>query len=480
MSPSGDSNRYLEHLPLTPLDQTSTRVYITNHLSFRLADPASGLAPLADGVNRLLSALPMLAGTVVPHVDDESKYQVLPFASESEQDSFLRVVHHDHPISTAQIPPWNPIPAEDQGNNSLISWAESCVSLRPIGDHEKKQPVLRFQANIMSDGLVLTMTYHHCIFDGTGAGIVLEALGECCRGPKPDEPLSLLSQLARDEVKLRQVLLDTRPVGHLDINNPKPMMANMVNENGSDKVSESPDNACLPTPITRMFSFCPVRLGRLKAHCNSLLPSPILSTNDVLTALLVIGMHEARGIPAPSGELVMAVNLRGRVHSLQLSSYLGNFVTALQVPLPPNRPPCECKINHADLQRVAQVASLIRQQVTSIDEQSVWQLIESKRVLNASAFTPSPFLVSVSSWRHMKTHSVDFGPTLGHIDSFEMDMPPFINSCVIMPRHMAKDPVWEVNITLANNRSFDAMVKNSLFHLEVETSVHTASGCSTL
>ncbi|KAJ5515516.1 hypothetical protein N7527_007076 [Penicillium freii] len=214
----------------------------------------------------------------------------------------------------------------------------------------------------MSDGLVLTMTYHHSIFDGTGAGIVLEALGECCRGPKPDEHFSLLSQLARDEVKLRQVLLDTRPVGNLDIPNPRPMMANTANKNGSDKVFESPDNACPLTPITRKFSFCPARLGRLKAHCNSLLPSPVLSSNDVLTTFLAIGIHEARGIPVPSGELVMVVNLRGRLHSLQLSSYLGNFVTALQVPLPPNGPPCECEINHVDLQKVAQVALLIRQQ----------------------------------------------------------------------------------------------------------------------
>ncbi|KAJ5405380.1 hypothetical protein N7465_006664 [Penicillium sp. CMV-2018d] len=439
------------------------------------------MSPSKDRWRQSVVICPPYAGwNVVPHVDDESKYQVLPFARESEEDSLLRVAHHGHSMSTAQTPPWNPIPAEDLVNKPLISWAESCVSLRPIGDDEQKQPVLRFQANIMSDGLVLTMTYHHSIFDGTGAGIVLEALGDCCRGPKPDEPLSLLSQLARDEVKLRQVLLDTRPVGHLDMPNPMSMMAKTASENESDKVSESPDNACPPTPITHKFSFCPVRLGRLKAHCDSLLPSPVLSSNDVLTALLAIGMHEARGIPAPSGELVMAVNLRGRVHSLQLASYLGSLVTALKVPLPPNRPPCECEIKHDDLQKLAQVASLIRQQLTSIDEQAVWQLIESKRVPNASAFAPSPFIVSVSSWRHMKTHSVDFGPILGHIDTFEMDMPPFINSCVIMPRHMTKDPVWEVNITLANNRSFDAIVKSSLFHLEVETSVHTASGCSIL
>ncbi|OQD86447.1 hypothetical protein PENSOL_c087G07416 [Penicillium solitum] len=479
MSSSVDSTRYLELLPLTPLDQTSTRVYITNHLSFRLTDPESGLAPLEDGVNRLFSALPMLAGTMVPHVDDESKYHVLPFIRESEEDSFLRVAHHDLSISTAQISPWYPIPAEDLGNKPIVSWAESCACLRPIADDEQKLPMLRFQSNVMSDGLVLTMTYNHSIFDETGAGIILEALGECCRVPKTNEHLSLLSQLARDEVKLRQVLLNTRPVGHSDISDPKPMTANTASENGSEKVPESPDNACPPTPITRKFSFCPVRLGRLKAHCNSLLPSPILSSNDVLTALLAIGMHEARGI-APSGVFMMAVNLRGRLHSLELSSYLGNVVTALQVPLPPNRLSCECEMKHDDLQKVAQVASLIRQQVTSIDEQFVWQLIESKRVPDASAFTPSPFLAVVSSWRHMKTHSVDFGPILGHIDTFEMDMPPFINSSVIMPQHMTKDPVWEVNITLANNSSFDTLVKSSLFYLVGESSVHTASGCSIL
>lgn len=480
MSPSVDSTRYLELLPLTPLDQTSTRVYITNHLSFRLADPASGLAPLEDGVNQLFSALPMLAGTIVPHVDDESKYHVLPFIGESEEDSFLRVAHHNRSISTVQILPWYSIPDEDQGNKPLVSWNESCVSLRSMADDEQKKPMLRFQANVMSDGLVLTMIYNHSVFDGTGAGIILEALGECCRGPKTDEHLSLLSQLARDEVKLRQVLLDSRPVGHLDIPDPKPTTANTASENVSEKVSESPDIASPPTPITRKFSFCPIRLGRLKSHCNSLLPSPILSTNDVLTALLAIGMHEARGIPAPSGELMMAVNLRGRLHSLELSSYLGNLVTAVPVPLPPNSLSCECEMKQDDLQKVAQVASLIRQQVTSIDEQFVWKLIESKRLPNASAYTPSPFLVVVSSWRHMKTHSVDFGPILGHIDTFEMDMPPFINSSVIMPQHMTKDPVWEVNITLANNSSFDALVKSPLFHLEGESSVRTASGCSIL
>lgn len=63
-------------------------------------------------------------------------------------------------------------------------------------------PALRFQANVMLDGIILSFILHHQAFDGAGIMSILESLAVCCQNPRAT--LDLLSTTPAKEQATRQ------------------------------------------------------------------------------------------------------------------------------------------------------------------------------------------------------------------------------------------------------------------------------------
>ncbi|KAF7593459.1 hypothetical protein BBP40_011465 [Aspergillus hancockii] len=291
------------------------------------------------------------------------------------------------------------------------------------------------------------MGYNHSVFDGTGAGAILEMLADCCRAGAASET-SLTT--AGD--------IESEPRGFLSsasVAVPKDSQAEYVINCAHTEVEADSFPAML---CNYPFLLPSEKIERLRDACNSLLPYLVdtysrsqksrvnddakwpgfLSSNDVLTALLAIEVERAReAAPSPqpkSTSLAMAVNLRKRL-TLVPSHYLGNLVTTVWTPhLQPTKrwdtllstsPACEqLEIEMSDLLWVADVAFRVRLGLSSIDEEHACGLIHYLHSQDdweqiGIHFTDPVF---ISSWRHLKVYEPDFSPGIGQIQDFGMEV----------------------------------------------------------
>jgi fumigaclavine B O-acetyltransferase len=475
------------------VDHSLPKVYIFKILYFQAVDFTCCLSLLQDGVDRLVSYLPFLTGEVAPCTALKGKTGVqqiqMPGPSLKELPMLLVKYYPD------RILPKYPSPSKNSAE-SKEGTSSPDQSYRPLPDFipaSQPRPVLRFQANFLADGLVLCMGYNHSVFDGTGAGTILEMLADCCRaGAASDISLITTSDI---ESELRGFLSSA------SVAVPKDSQAEYAINCAHTEV----ETQSFPTMLCNYpFLLSSDRIERLRDACNGLLPyvvetysraqtSPVnndgkwpdfLSSNDVLTALLAISVKRAReAAPSPqprSTSLAMAVNLRERLKSVP-SHYLGNLVTTVWASHlePPKRPEalvstcstCEqLEIEMDDLLWIVEVAFRVRLGLNSIDEEHACGLIHYLHSQDdwekiGIHFTDPVF---VSSWRHLKVYRLDFGPGIGRIQNFEMDVGTSDGNCIVMPADFKKidgknkRPQWEVRLIL-NQEAMDALINDSLF-----------------
>jgi fumigaclavine B O-acetyltransferase len=353
--------------------------------------------------------------------------------------------------------------------------------------------VLRFQANFLADGLVLCMGYSHSVFDGTGAGNILELLADCCRA----DPASIifLSTTGDIESELRGLLSDPG----VAVANPSQAAYAIHCAHTEVEPGSFPGMLC-----SSPFLLSSEKIECLREACNSLLPHlvrtyrgaqssvirpdpkwpQILSSNDVLTALLAVSVEKARETIGPrkngSRSLAMAVDLRERLKPMP-KHYLGNFVTTVWAShhqpvdkdpetmilrvLACNRP----EIDRDDLLWIAHVAFRIRLGLNAINEEHIRGLVHYLQSQDnwekiGIHFTDPIF---ISSWRHLKVYELDFGPGIGHVENFEMDVGTTDGVCVVMPANeravgKTKKAPWDIRIVL-NSEVMEALVTDTLF-----------------
>lgn len=473
---------------LSPVDHSLPKVYIFKSLYFRGVDDTGSLSRLQDGIDRLISCLPFLSGEVVPCADIPDKVGVLqvqmPCPSLQEIPMLLVKSCPNHTWPAAST-------SERWRNTALLD-----QSYRPLPDFippSKPRPVLRFQANFLADGLMLCMGYNHSVFDGTGAGNILEMLADCCRA----NPNSILALPTNGDIEseLRGLL-----------SSPGVAVANASQEAYAINCAHTEVE---PEPSSAMLYCWPFLLSSekiecLQEACNSLLPHivrlysgtqsslinqdtnwpHILSSNDVLTALLAVSIEKAREATGALGHmsrsLAMAVNLRERLKPMP-RHYLGNLVTTVWVshhrpavkdletmvlPVPAcNRH----EIDRDDLLWITHVAFRIRLGLNAINEEHIRGLIHYLHSQDdweqiGIHFTDPIF---ISSWRHLKVYELDFGPTIGHAEHFEMDVGTTDGVCVVMPANTravgkTKKAPWDIRIVL-NPEVLQALIASAIF-----------------
>ncbi|KAJ6050222.1 Transferase [Penicillium canescens] len=150
---------------LTPLVHNVPGIHMSFFLTFYIDEPSLAIPPLEAGVNRLIELLPFLAGNVTPSIQlkgKENVYEVQPPTAKFLQEhSMLRIKYHEHYVS-----PKSP-GAFSFSNESSID--ERFIPMPFEMALAELIPVLRLQANVMHDSIVLCISFHHMAIDGYGA-----------------------------------------------------------------------------------------------------------------------------------------------------------------------------------------------------------------------------------------------------------------------------------------------------------------------
>ncbi|KAF4554553.1 Trichothecene 3-O-acetyltransferase TRI101-like protein [Elsinoe fawcettii] len=266
-------------------------------------------------------------------------------------------------------------------------------------------PTFLVQANIIRGGLLLTFNAGHDVMDLVGQHFIIHLLAKSCRGePLTDEDLSIGSP-ARDKMI---PLLDSSytPGPELDPQR-VPNVPTVTASEGTATTNPFP-----PSPAKwEYFLFSPTSLSALKTTAlSSLPPSTIISTDDVLTALVYARLTAAR-LPRLSSDppinLARAVDAR---RYLSLSpSYPGlcqnmtyhTFSSQDLISLP-------LGIIALDLRKaidpaISDVTFRTRALATALTR------AEDKSVFSLTANIDGPKDLMLSSWSKVGMYDIDFG-----------------------------------------------------------------------
>ncbi|GFF59402.1 fumigaclavine B O-acetyltransferase [Aspergillus udagawae] len=453
------------------------------------------------------ATLPFLAGDVVNSENVDGRVNVMriqPSSTLIREIPMLHTKHHPHHILPNTPRQINPGSDQDQRFAPLDDSYVPPVSLLPLAPGPR--PVVRFQTNVVIDGIVLALGFHHSVFDATGVGLLIEMLATCCSSDRP--ALSSHIEL-EEEIRLRRSV-DKIGNGATDLASQRD---EVQDPNGS--ITESPahvpigDSSWVPPKLSvYSFNLSAAGLAHLKTACNKLLPaihasqngSPqsaesegeklqqeFVSTNDVLTALLATSIHQARSrvteteLVPTKAKLAMAVNLRERASSLP-KTYLGNSLTVTEafvyslaatdgfdgVPERHYHP----DLRNALLLEIARVALQLRKGLAAIDDAYFRQFVSRLRAnLDWSQLGANLPDTMVSSWRHLKVYRLDFGARLGRVVEFHPQTALVDGICIIQPERiaheddsadMAPESGWEVCVTLQSD-AMECFLRGGLF-----------------
>ncbi|KAG0155444.1 hypothetical protein PDIDSM_1021 [Penicillium digitatum] len=454
------SVRTFEPFYLTCLDHTVGPVFMNFFLSFR-KNTEECLIAINQGVSGLVERLPILAGDVIQTTSPDGRMNVMQIVPSS---TLIHEVPMDREvcISGRYVPP---------------------VSLLPISPGPR--PVFRLRSNVLADGLVLAVGFHHSVFDATGAGRLIEKLAERCRDPG-SQNLTPTSEL-KEEIYLRRLVDD----------------AGMLTARSSCRDKEESQDCKIEAPTAESdwvmpkldvysFHFAAATIAQLKTACSGGLSDlqsrqhdddvrPVddsrnpkqkfISTNDILTALVALDMYKARthqmkdAQTDKTAEMVMIVDLRKRFASLP-STYLGNSVSIIRANAHPHsvlpKPAVSISKRHqhptianAALLEITALALQIRQKLALIDDPSVRRdLARLMRKQDWSQMGTHLPNMMVSSWRQLKVYGLDFGPALGQIVEFNPQATLVDGFCIIQPERASESGEksgWEAYVTLQSD-----------------------------
>lgn len=454
---------YLELLALTPLDHTIAKFYIPYILYFNTPDTETALHTIEYGLRKLVGCFPWLAGDVIfqnelygpknkgyivhpdPSPEDVPMLHTKRFDSNEE--------FHTHPVQ-AYLPLPCLIPASQQ------------------------RPVLRFQANVFPNKIIFVMSFMHAAMDGTGAGVVLQALAEWCK--VTDGSLGTVrNSIVQNEVRIRNEVSKwplkcrTRLDHSVDLGPP------VFNSNISELWTLM--EAVMSSIVrTKKFTFSPEKIAQTKETCNKLLPefqsSSFISSNDVITAILGIcidrAQRQTRENQNENASVTMTVDLRNRVKPPLPDTFVGNmsFPARSNIHFPQSQQALVRDGIEADFVHITQLALQLRSKLGSMNKSFAYSV--SAAVADQGdwcAVEAKPGDVIVTSWRHLKVFTIDFGEGLGKIYDFDAGLSLVPGACILMPSKAQGNALedksavpWEASITMKTG-DFDILVNDPLF-----------------
>lgn len=430
------------------MTQRSPQAYVTFFLLFYDVDVKDCLSLFGEGVDQLVNRLPFLSGEVSQSpAGQRYTEQIQPCEETLARIPMYKVKYSTEPMTRIM----------DQ--LGLVIWHKAFCPLPPFLDSAAGRPAVRFQGTGLSDGIVLSASFNHRVFDLVGIDLVLRSLAACCSAcsARTASPCPLPLDVDHD-LQVRQKLFDYRGENCNDS-----MRYGENYRHYYDPVTEF--ESAIAAHKTQIYTFSSDKLARIRSICNSLIPectesvsfsTNSLSTSDVLNAILAICIQRSRAerqaqsssVQRP-GELSFAVNLRPMLQQqFDANRYFGNLVTMLQVsPInPPGLPgPEDLRF---DLIQITNLALRIRQKLQTVDNE-YFQQLASYLDLQKDPISTKFADVSFISHRAWNLYDLNFGQILGKIDALRYESWPIDGFCIVMPARINDPSSWaDVLITL--------------------------------
>ena len=442
---------------LSPLDHSIGFLHLAPFLTFEAQDVNKCVSVIEAGLARCIELLPFLSGNVAPSnrlPGKENVLEVRPSTADFlQQHPMLTVRNHD-----AFVNPKNgtPVVNYDFINN------ESFISILPTMALEELSPVLRLQANVMRDGVIVCFCFHHMVMDGAGMVGVMKSIASCCKNP--GATLDNLPTTPLQQEKSRKMILEAgaAPSSHSEITTGRgATVFDLQGEISSDFVSR-----IISLDTTKIKALQAASMEKLKsAHAGS---EVSISRNAIVTSVLWMSFTRARHLlSAANGEkgpsessAIMASEIRQKIQPGLPSSYFGNGVVGAHAysPVEPilsatkeSSHPISHSIspNLKEMDILAELALQIQKAFNSITAEFVQDYIRHIVTQNDWSLPPRVADVAVSSLRSFRLYELDFGPAFGPVQRFDMPETRIPGLAWIMPiRNGRTSDPWEVRLAL--------------------------------
>ncbi|KAK1148461.1 hypothetical protein N8T08_009466 [Aspergillus melleus] len=346
----------------------------------------------------------------------------------------LHVKAHGAPISTLERAEETPV---------------DLIAVKPQSPTPYPAPALRFQANIMTNGIILSASWHHRFMDSLGCQIVLGRLSQFCRlketaGATPISPI-------QDATRRQTSNIGGSTKDHASF-------CDAYNFVGNHYQTDQ---------ISRGFFFCSRKIETLREACNSRLAEVgqslkfRVSCDDIVTAIIWLSAAKARNraFSVPHSSLIRYVSVRKLLPSSLSTAFFGNAVAIAKshcnvhkLSSKDHGPYVVCEaargMTRGTINDLSHLAWFIRSADTSIDENHVGELLATLRAsLDWDSLTVSPADVSVSSFRKLTLYGLDFGDSFGPVRDVNFVDSNLHGQSIIRPeRNCASDAPWEIRM----------------------------------
>lgn len=434
---------------LSCIEHCMPRSYIRICLAYRMPDASilpEVVRRLNSFVRRTVDAKPYLSGYIVPAKTPGKRVGAVEVRF-SDKDfleypgvSVRRLTHEEVPFTYDQL---------DQAGLPPSTMKPELVSALAESADEERAPVFRVQANVVDGGFIVSLYLHHCISDGTGAGLLISG--------------SILNDETAFDRHLESRGHDTPPLSvrlaafaNLKSIHRQQLSWSFPNQISNrslmcKKVKAHPEE-CEPVRVQGrgcVVAFSLEKLTGLKTLLETQADSTFITQNDALQALLWHSMVKAR-IPSLESKnsieiskLLIPINIRGKLEKPLPESYFGTAIDFASAQLPLGH------LTDTSPPAMIQTAMEIRRAINSVDEPYIRQAIALARFpdptndvrdLQASNMDRANGAdMYVTSWEKLDCYEATFDLGLGRPDWVRKPWSRDPGSCIVLPSDNRKN-----------------------------------------
>ncbi|CAI7578878.1 unnamed protein product [Penicillium crustosum] len=398
--------------------------YITFFYSLSVKNPSQGVEVLDEALKRLVKECPLLACNVGrSSANDAARENVLEIQPASiytfAQYPLLRVRLHETQSVTDRDP-----------GDGLFDNAYRALPLSLATDFPC--PIIRWQANVMRDGIVVAVSFHHSALDAGGFYMIQQTLAHLCRDPNRSHlGIDLESGLLQGRRCLAQI----------------PTISPCADLQREDESN------------VRMADFdLPVNLASAGAMNST---GKHLSSNDIISGLLWRSIILAQSHSDASqsidsrGEkssIILISEIRRKLMPALPASYLGNAIVQQVATTDTKSVLVPLTLEQNELVQLTHLAQKIHDASMQVTDLSVKSLLRQKqRVLDwRPQFKQGD--VTSTSLRRMPIYDLDFGTVLGKVIGFDSPDNRIEGTVCMLPASSSSiDSLWDIRITLPPN-----------------------------
>lgn len=379
---------------------------------------------LENGLLALCAALPWVAGNVICEDDDQGGVFKI---RTTRAKPVIVVKDHREDLS---VPSMSRLQAAGFPTSQLDEDLLSPVVVIPQGERiEDRTAVVTLQVNLLRGGIILNLSGHHQVLDGTGQEQIAYFLNKACRG----EPFT------EEEVR----------IGNLDrASVVKPLPDAWQPGPNSPYLKDSSDDTPPPRPPGELvwtdLPFASDSLARLKQAART--ASGYVSTDDALTAHLWQALARARRKRHPGSTpstLGRAVNPR---RYLDIPATYPGYIS--------NMAHSRVSLDELADSPLSTVAKLLRSAVdpatsrlgeSTLEYATLLYRARDKDSVSANQHLDLDTDLMVSSWAGMRCYRFDFGLGLGPPRAFRRTKHVPVPSLMFI---LPKDPGGGVVVTI--------------------------------